>query len=362
MKDFITALIVPSRMRKFRYMSILIAMLIFVVSIYLISIPHNVFLNQNKEKFIKENSYVSVYEDLENTALSDDFKNQGYKVVKNAMTSKTNEGLVKIFQFNTDATIKGEQKNINLYVVFDPKSTLLDNTEKIKKGYLAKFENAKYAQSIAYLIYIDSLSTTDEVNDAWYEGRYTYYNSLSKEEIQKIYQSKNNFDLYGIKITGENNYLTIFLKDQLITQIAYKAKEGADVTYPALTSYYSNCDDIDFTSVTTLKEFGTVVANGLFKALKETEKTRYLFNVIIYAIIYPAIYCLLLFWCMRKRGTMKTYKEYYNVASIASIIPVLATFIIGWFVPNAVLIYGIGFSVMTLIAFYKINLTPEQGV
>lgn len=362
MKEFLKALVVPSKMRRFRYMSILVAMLIFVVSIYGITIPHNVYINVHKDKFISENSYVSPYQELEEQSLENELINHGYKVIDNVMTSKVADNEPKVYSYNSDAIVKGEEKNINIYFVFDQSSILLEKTNKIKTEYLEKYPDAKNSQSIAYLIYIDMLAETEEVNNAWYQARYEYYNALPEADLSKVYQSKNNFDLYGIKPTGDNNYLVIFLKEQLITQIPTKDEKTEEITYPALTAYYTNCDSIDFTSSTNLKEFGEVIANGVFKALKETEKTRYLLNAVVYAIIFPAIYCLLLFWCMRKRGTMKTYKEYYNVASIASIIPLIVTFIAGWFLPNPVLIYGIGFSVFTLLAFYKINLTPEQGV
>lgn len=362
MKEFLKALVIPSKMKRFRYMSILIAMLIFVVSIYAITIPHNIYINNHKEKFISESSYVSPYQKLEEQELEDEIKNHKYKVVKDAMTSSVTDTDPKVYSYNSDAVVKGEEKNINIYFVFDQNSLLLDRTDKIKKAYLEKYPDAKNSQSIAYLIYIDELASTETVNDAWYQERFEHYNGLSTEDLSKVYKSKNNFELYGIKPTGDNNYLVIFLKDQLITQIPVKDEKTEEVTYPALTAYYSNCNEMDFSQATNLNEFGAIIADGVFKALKETDKTQYLLNAVVYTIIFPAIYCLLLFWCMRKRGTMKTFKEYYNIASITSIIPTIITFIGGWFIPNPIIIYGVGFSVFTLFTFYKINLTPEQGV
>ena len=364
MLNFIKSIIIPSKMRRFRYMSVLIALLIFVSSIYVVTIPHNVYINTHKDKFINENSYVSFYQELEEITLADDFKSMNYKVVDNKMTSTSNDSEVKVFKYNTDTLVKGEEKNINLYMVFDIKSSLLTKTDNIKEQYNKAYPDSSYQQSISYLIYIDSLEVSDQslLNDDWYKERFDYYHGLSKDQMNEIYQSKNNFDLYGIKPSGDNNYLIIFLQDQLISQIPYKESEDSDVTYPALTTYYSSCDEINFTTALTLKDFGNSLTNGVFKALKSTEKTRYLLTSLIYVIIFPALYCLLLFWCMHKRGTLKTYKEYYNVASIASILPLIITFIAGWFIPNAVMVYGIGFSVMTLVTFYKINLTPDQGI
>lgn len=362
MKQFIQAIFIPSKMRKFRYTTVFVPMLIFVLSIYLITIPHNVYINNNKEKFIDENSYVSQFHYLDEIAISNEIIDAKYKVQDNVMIANNDGKDVKAFSYNSDATVKGEKTNINLHIVFDITSSILDKTNAIQKKFVEQFPEGKYSKSIAYLVYIDELNSTTTITTSWYTERFTYYNGLTDDAIQEIYQSKNNFDLYGIKPVGDNNYLIVFLKDQMITQIPYKESEESEVTYPALTAYYANCNELDFTNVQTLNDFGNALCDSLFKALKETEKSSYLLNAVVYAIIFPALYCLLLFWCMRKRGTMKTYKEYYNVAGIASILPTLVTFICGWFIPNALLIYGIGFSIMTLLAFYKINLTPDQGV
>ncbi len=362
MKQFLQAIFIPSKMRKFRYTTVFVPMLIFVLSIYLITIPHNVYINNNMDKFIDENSYVSHFHYLDEIAISDEIINAKYQVKESVMTANNDGKEVKIFSYNSDAKVKGEEKNINLHIVFDITSSIVDKTNAIQKKFTEQFPDADYSKSISYLVYIDELNEAGKVSDSWYTERFTYYNGLTDEVIEEVYQSKNNFDLYGVKPVGDNNYLIIFLKDQMITQIPYKETEESDVTYPALTAYYANCNDLDFTNVNTLNEFGNALCDSLFKALKETEKSSYLLNAVVYAIIFPALYCLLLFWCMRKRGTMKTYKEYYNVAGIASILPTLITFVCGWFIPNSLLIYGIGFSIMTLLAFYKINLTPDQGV
>ena len=55
MKEFLKSLVLPLHMRKYRHMSILIAIMIFVFTIYALLLPYKVAIKNSKEKLIDQN-------------------------------------------------------------------------------------------------------------------------------------------------------------------------------------------------------------------------------------------------------------------------------------------------------------------
>lgn len=370
MKEFLLALVSPLKMRKYRYMSIFISMLIFVVSIYCVSIPNQNYINIHKDEFLQSQSYVNAYLDLpEEIVLDDAQKAAQFKVEDGELTGNISKDEVAIYEYETEIEVsEGQIRDATFYFVFDINDLMNKNLNGIREQYKENYSDAsdEKINFVTYLCYTNMLDAKNEnpdLNKAEYiSNELQRLNELEIEQLKESSDELTNFDLFGIDITGKYNYLLLFFKETVSTQVPFVDEEADTVSYPILSAYYeSHKVKFDFTECNNLHEFGQEFVYTMFNPLADNEHTEYLLQVVGYVLLFPAIFALLLFWCMKKRGVMKTFKEYYNVASIASIIPTLLTFVVGWFVPNAVMIYGILFTMFTLFAFMKINTTPELG-
>lgn len=370
MKDFLLSLVSPLKMKKYRFMSILIAILIFIVTIYLLSIPHSVYMKSHKEEYLSQKAYVNAYLDLPELTNNDEYNkllNAKYKVNENyQMTSVNTINEPQIYSFN-NVTIKlpneDEEKVVNFHIVFDIHDTVTTELDKIKETYVGLYpddsnEKANYA---SYIYFYEKLNLEEEIDSNWTNNKLNELHNTEEKELSKKMDNINNFDLFGIEYDGYD-YLLIFLQDTLVTHIPYYDEDAEKMTYPALSSSYSVSKmNFDFSNCSTFHDFGKHFTEIMFTPLSNTDQTEYLLQVIGYVLIFPAIFVLVLSWAMKKRGVMKTFKEYYNVASIASIAPAIIVFIIGWFIPNVIVLYGALFCVFTLFSFIKINSTPELG-
>lgn len=369
MKDFLLSLISPLKMKKYRFMSILIAILIFIVTIYLLSIPHSVYMKSHKEEYLSQKAYVNAYLDLPQSTNNDEYNkllNAKYKVNENyQMTSTTSDNGPQVYNFN-NVSIKlynEEEKLVNFHIVFDVHNTVINELDATKEEYVNLYpddsnDKANYA---SYIYFYDKINSQEEIDTNWKNNKLEQLHNTEEKELSERMDNINNFDLFGVEYDGYD-YLLIFLQDSIVTHIPYYDEDQEKMTYPALSSYYSVSKmTFDFSNCTTFHDFGRHFSDVMFTPLSNTDQTEYLLQVIGYVLIFPAIFVLVLSWAMKKRGVMKTFKEYYNVASIASVVPAIVVFIIGWFIPNVIVLYGALFCIFTLFTFIKINSTPELG-
>ena len=370
MKEFLLSLISPLKMRKYRYMTVFIAMLIFVVSVYVLAFPNKMYMQMNKDKYLSQKIYVNAYIDLpENINMDSDFIANKYKVNDDFyMTSSSQTKGIKHYYFE-DIDVKlpeEEMKSINIHIVFDLENSVDAGLKEIREEYKKIYsDDTDERISLAtYLTYVEWIKLTDEeATAAWKNAKYEAIHSAELDDLKADMAKLTNFDLFNINVNNtENNYMLMFFKDYAVSQIAYYDEKAEKMTYPSLQVIYQNLETkFDFSNHNNLKDFGNSFVESMFKPLSTSDQTSYLLQVVGYVIIFPAIFVLLLSWSMKKHGVMKTYKEYYNVAAISSILPLLVTFIIGWFVPEIAPLYGALFCLYTLFAFIKINSTPELG-
>lgn len=367
MKDFLLSFINPLKMKRFRFMSVFIAMLIFIASVYVISFPYQIYINSHKDEYLSQKSYVNAYIDLPQTAGEEflSLKAGQYKVNdKFEMVSTNTDNTFKVYEFfDIDIQLfEEEPKTVDFYFVFDVNDSLTKSLNQIKENYAKAFpdDSENKINYISYIYYLDTINEDIEINSEYQNNRFAQLHNVEEEKLKEQMDKITNFDLFNIEPI-ENSYLLVFMKSSLLTQIPHYDEKAEKMTYRQLSAYYNSKMQFDFTNVSSLQEFGNHYVDLMFEPLIETDKTNYLLQVIGYVILFPAIYVLILCWTMKKRGIMKTFKEYYNVASIASVLPLIVTFILSWFIPNVVIIYGLLFTVFTLFVFIKINSTPELG-
>ena len=369
MKEFILSLVSPLKIKKYRFMTVFIAMFIFVVSVYLVAIPNQMYMKINKDLYLSQKIYVSAYIDLPEEKLPAEFIAEKYKIndeYKMVSASNTKE-IQKYYFENIEVKLyEEEMKSINIHIVFDLDNSVDTKLKAIREKYVQLYpddsDNRKtYSAYITFVEYIKL--PKEEATDSWIENKFKELKETEDKVLEDQMRQLSNFDLFNININEtENNYLLMFFKDYAVSQDAYYDQQAEKITYPSIQVIYSDQNlKFDFSDKTTLTEFGNYFAQTMFKPLSSSDQTNYLLQVVGYVILFPAIFVLLLCWSMRKRGVMKTYKEYYNVSAISSIIPAIITFIIGWFVPMAATIYGALFCLFTLFVYIKINSTPELG-
>ena len=369
MKEILLSLVSPLKMKRYRFMTVFIAMFIFVVSVYLVAIPNQMYMKINKDLYLSQKIYVSAYIDLPEEKLPTEFISEKYKVNDNyemVSSSKTKE-VQKYYFENIDVKLyKEEMKSINIHIVFDLENSVDTKLKAIREKYVELYpddsDNRKTYS--AYLTFVEYIKlSTEEANDTWVENKFKALKEVEDTVLEEQMRKLTNFDLFNININEtENNYMLMFFKDYAVSQAAYYDEKAEKMTYPSMQVVYESQDlKFDFSEQTTLTELGNYFAQTMFNPLSTSDQTNYLLQVVGYVILFPAVFVLLLCWSMRKRGVMKTYKEYYNVAAISSIIPTLITFIVGWFVPLAATLYGALFCLFTLFVYIKINSTPELG-
>jgi len=82
---------------------------------------------------------------------------------------------------------------------------------------------------------------------------------------------------------------------------------------------------------------------------------------LFFTFFLPAILFIFLFWLIfRKNGKLTTFKEYFNLAAISSILVTVLVFIIGWFWSQVFGYYLFAFMGFYLFVLYKINSAPND--
>lgn len=360
-KEFVLSLINPAKMKKYRDMSVLITMLIFVLSVYMLVIPNSVYYKQksSQEKLIANNSYWKIVNDME----TDDPFLLNYKIIED-------ESKQYILNGSSDACDVKKYKlkdDKDLYLIFDAKDEIREKLSKIEEKInliQSEFADWKYGGK---KLKNDELKRVSAAS-------VTYYLAKDKDEkplfriFKEIDDNLNDPDsvnqdfnekllFYALDIAyDENTYLIVFLKSCYLSQIPYK--EDEKVSYLRLEETFYH-EEFDFNS-STLKDFGSKFKVMLGHDLTKSAKSNYLIQTIVYLLAYPAVFSLLLRWAMGKKGILKTFKGYYNIAGISSVLPVLVSSVVSWFTPQATMVYGFLFTLTSLYSFIKLNTMQDS--
>ena len=151
--EFIKTLINPLKMRRYRYMSIFIAMLIFVLTIYLLMFSYRIKTNSQKEELIQKDTLelLGVYE-LNNPSFDySGIKAGGYLIKDQKLTTGSNEEVVKTYQVTYT---KDDVKRV-INILFDPYDVREKAIKTIREDYYAKYnitEPDKNVQNKAYYL------------------------------------------------------------------------------------------------------------------------------------------------------------------------------------------------------------------
>lgn len=114
--NFLKSLIIPSKMAKYRSMSLIIAIAIFLLSSYVLAFPQSYIISRDRYRLVDEqNAYLlQVFQELDETDLAT-LRNTGGRVENGVMTCSgtVQEGEPYIF------SVVLQDQNYDLYIVFD---------------------------------------------------------------------------------------------------------------------------------------------------------------------------------------------------------------------------------------------------
>ena len=184
----------------------------------------------------------------------------------------------------------------NLGLRFDLKIMYLDNEEVDgKELVLDQGDNKLYV--VVDLVEMDNVKGADAHYD-FANFFDTYQNDKGTNTLLVLYNSK-----FLIRSNGRSNY------------------------------YYYQMDTFSLKDV-SLESF----ANFLTDAMVETTINTYGWYSALYALLIPFAVCLFTFLIFKANSRIKKFRNYFNVAGIASIIPTILVFGLSWVLPNLSLI------------------------
>jgi len=320
--NFLKSLVMPSRMAKYRYISILISVCIFILSSYLLAIPAKYYITNNIDEMVSEHNYLSLqaiskirYEPAINDVISE--------IQSKECHADVNED--KLFILTCDNLELDEQK------------------KALYETDLVYVNDQDITINIHFVIDIFD-TATDEA---------------SYKPAEKFIYSEEAFP----NIQTNEYYLIILWPGALYYQAHPQGIGDANITHgeTLLKENYSNASfkDIGF-STTHFNHSGADAGAYLTQQIKAgyipSYTSSYSLLTFFFCVIFPLLLVFLFWIFFRKTGRLKAFKEYYNIAALSSIIPTIVTFIAIWFAPGIISnLYLFGFSAYYLIVLYRIN-------
>lgn len=314
--NFIKTLIFPTRMNRYRYMSSLIAILIFLIGSFIITIPGTVRIQKEKYDLLEDFGlgFLSQIPNNEEGKKLYNLKEYGCRAEDGELVCEVEdvpqaEPIVVSYAIQVPQK-KGESIELtrNIYFVFD-------------------FYDYKNQASTQYNI---------------------------AEEFDNLERTKN-----------VHNYLVVFYKQGILAKIQPELdKSGKPVQTLVSIIPYSQMGFNMGEFKETPNEAGTYLAQRLMEGLIPIYKNELLISSMMLVLLMSLIIVTIVWLISRKNGRLKTFKEYYNIASIASIMVFLAFFLLYWFIPvanhmNFFMFFNSIFALYYLFIVFKINNLPE---
>ncbi len=348
--EFLKSLIFPLKMRKFRNMSIFIAIFIYFITVYILMFPYNTVTNNNVDKYINEDMYSTL--GISEMVLEQDsfniLKDRGYSVSERRLKTTSDEEVVEIINH----TYINNGKNLKFTFIFDPYNIREEAIISVRDIYFEAFnieeptENELNKGLIISKI-VSALSYNDPEFD--FTNAFDELHNKSMDELMEIDKSNNLFKLYNVdNLDDTGDYLVVFYPDYFILNYDQEL----------IGTYYGEKVNFDV-SETTSTDFGNYLSVFMMTNFVKVMQQRQTFTVLLATFVLPFILILIIWLFYRKNSQMKQYKEYYNLAAITSIIPTILVFGITWFWTDAVILHSALNLVFFMYVTYKINSFKE---
>lgn len=320
--DFLKTLFVPNLMKRYRYMSALISIIIFMASVYLLNFP----VAEQIGKIAPEIRETYNYQVL--AEIEDSFEAKPENELALQELGALECAVDKGFLVCPKVKKISETENKVVYEV-------IEKTIEFEKDGITK--RVKFVVNLN-LVNPKEEEVLDKLEDVPYEENTEYYKVMFISD-GLIYQA------HQIDINSKN--------------IKHNDKElYTDVRYFTYTGYLPDFNiKLDNQSSRNL---GNRVLDALVTSIIKHSQSQAFMYLLLTIFVLPIIFVLILWLFFRRSGKLTTYKEYYNIAAICTIGPILLTFIVSWFWMQAFNYYMYVFAIFYLYSLYKINNTPDD--
>ena len=369
--NFLKSLVLPVKMVKYRYMSVLLGIILFILSAILLTIPVGTYYKENSYKLIEERNIIGLRDLLQAPSNEEslvfqklsEIKDAGFKVEYNEtdknyqLTYRVDDIIQEehrsLYEFSY---LNEEEQNVNVHIIVDifnlERDENLEGNEKEKVLPPTKITSEEDIKDNYQFINYDSLSEAEQQ-----ELIGSYY-----VRINKLDNSEN----IHFKPSIDNNHIVVILgTDSLFYSYHNVIKENEEyIDNPNISTakifwsidYSFNANEmINYNAKTSLDNFARLISRGFAAQLSLVTQ----FSIFLYVFLFPMIIVLMVFILFRKSGRLQTLKEYFNIAAISTIVPVLITFIVSWFYFEAYSFYVFVFATYYLLMILKINTVKE---
>lgn len=346
--NFIASIFSPRGLKGYRNMSAIIAVMIFLLEINLLYLPiKGVLMNKVDDK-LDSNAFTIIFNNIEDTFNEgiEGIKNSDYYITKEnelyLLKTKDKEEEIKVYDY--DFTFREQEYKVTY--VFDVEGTSDKDVEKILDKFLALYpqHDKTLASYISMILYTERIATEDALIE-----RMAYYASKTADEVTTKINSLTYFDMYNIEKT-DKSYLLVFFESAFLAEVP-SSEEGK---YGRMGSNYSNIN-LDMDKVNNITQFSKLFAHKLGENLAEEESVYYFGTCLTYILLFPIILAGIFNICLKNRGSLKSFKEFYNVLSMISIVPAILGFIVTFFIgTGATMVYSAALIIYSFFMVYKV--------
>lgn len=312
--DFLKSFIFPTKMFRFRNMSVLISLLIFVLSTYLLSLPF------------------------------------GKALADSVMAQK------ETYNFRALTEIVDNLDDENRAVLEEIRNLECEADEKGQLACASQPEEKDYE-----VVYVKN-GVTKHVHIF-----FDFYDPDKDEKprinVEKDFSIENDAYKY---VENEEHYFLVFTRKILHFQ-AHQLEMGnkdknMEITHgeEKLAHFRIELDYANFFPDFSLKlanpyDLGGYVAEEVLGGLAVYYRSMSFLQTILVTLLFPLLMVLMFWLFFRKTGRLTRFKEYFNISAISSIIPLLLVFAVAWFLPVVINYYIFAFSLFYLFCLFKIN-------
>lgn len=369
--NFLKSLVLPTKMVKYRYMSVLLGVILFILSAILLTIPIGSYYKNNSYRLIEERNALGLRDFLQAPTNSSSeayqellkMKEAGFKVEyqeddKNyQLTYKVDGEIVEehrsLYEF---AYLNKDDINVHVHIYVD-----IFNVERDKN--LAEAEKEK-------ILPPTKIKSDQDLRDNF---SFIDYDSLTAGEknalIGSYYVRANKLDntqnIHFKPLLNENHIFMILGTDSLYYSFYNIIEQDGEYIENPSNSIARNYWTMDYSfdaneiintnAKVSLDNLARLISKGFAASLSIFAQ----FSVFLYVFLFPMLIILMVFILFRKSGRLQTLKEYFNVAAISSVVPVFIAFLVSWFYVEAYSFYVFIFATYYLLMVLKINTVKE---
>ncbi len=307
-------------MAKARTMSVLIALFVFVLSAYLLAIPYGHQAAKSSELYRDDYNFLALQEIPDDDIINAIFVEiDNYECFANPEFKLTCTGIAnqEIVKKDIEFTITNTKyptpitKKIHFYIENNQEE--LSSIDPVEDFNLEKFPYENYVEHYFVLL------TTE----------YMYFQAQQRG-LSELEKQHNEQPLQEISTT--------LFYEGYIPQ--FKLNIDAPETYGHL--------------------MGAYIIDQVILGLSAYARSTAFINTLLICVLFPLL-MVLIFWLFFKRnGKLTQFREYFNIASLTSVIPLLVTFSVSWFIPAILNAYIFLFSIYFLFVLYRINNSPTD--